>query len=295
VSWFGVAKSRGEEIRYFLGVSVWNFAGDLIAKALLASDVVVLGLVVSTANVTTYVLTGYAAQMVVGVITLALRGLTPGLGGVLGEGRLEKAAAVRREMLAVCWLLVAAGGSSILLWNRSFLHLWVGSENYAGQGVNLLIVLLMVQTVFIRADGYVIDSTLRLRRRVLLSGAAGLVSVALMGILVWPLGTVGLCLGSLMGRLIQTVSYPVVAAECLGRRRVVRPAWVLRPALVMTVLFSGSAYLGGQVLVSGRGVWACGAVSSFAGISGVALWTGLASDSRRELVKRFRVLLSARS
>src|SRR5439155_13242185 len=62
VAWFGVAMPGWPEMRSFFGLSVWKFAGDLVAKLLLASDVVILGLLSTTAMVTTYVLTGYACS-----------------------------------------------------------------------------------------------------------------------------------------------------------------------------------------------------------------------------------------
>ena len=70
-------------------------------------------------------------------------------------------------------------GALVLLWNRSFIGLWVGPEHYAGLLVDLLIVAITVQTVFIRTDAYVIDATLRPRQRVLVSALAAVLSIGL--------------------------------------------------------------------------------------------------------------------
>ena len=64
----------------------------------------------------------------------------------------QKAFALRNELLAVTWLFATTIGAAILLWNRSFLTLWVGPGNYAGPWVNLLIVCTMAQTAFVRSD-----------------------------------------------------------------------------------------------------------------------------------------------
>src|SRR5207237_10040880 len=124
-------------------------------------DLILLGVATQSSTVTTYVPNGYAAQATVGVLSLALGALTPGLGGVVGQKQHERAARLRREMLTIGWLAVTAIGSTILLWNRSFVHLWVGAAYDAGFWVNFLLVLILVQTVFIRADAYVIDTTLQ--------------------------------------------------------------------------------------------------------------------------------------
>src|SRR5439155_156669 len=81
---------------------------------------------------------------------LAAGGAIPGIGGVIGRRQYDKAAGLRYELLAVTWLFATAVGGTILLWNRSFLGLWVGSENYAGPVIDLLIVLVMTQTTIIR-------------------------------------------------------------------------------------------------------------------------------------------------
>src|SRR5260221_12930245 len=110
--------------------------------------------------------------MAVNVHVLAAGGAIPGIGGVIGLRQDEKAVGLRSELLSVTWLFAATVGVTILLWNRSFLGLWVGSQNYAGTWVNLLIVFVMAQTAFVRSDAYVIDSALQLRQRVLVTVAA---------------------------------------------------------------------------------------------------------------------------
>ena len=59
-------------------------------------------------------------------------------------------------------------GTSILLWNRSFIGLWVGADRYSGSFPHSLIVIGVIQLVFIRSDANIIDLTLRLSQKVLL-------------------------------------------------------------------------------------------------------------------------------
>jgi O-antigen/teichoic acid export membrane protein len=152
VPWFGVERPRPAEINALLTMSVWIAAGDLVAKLLLASDVLVLGMILSATSVTTYVLTGYAARLAVNLYSLAADAAMPGIAGIIGAQSYSRAALLRRELLAVTCVFVAAAGATMLLWNRSFVQLWVGSENYGGAWTNLLLVLIAVQTAFIRPD-----------------------------------------------------------------------------------------------------------------------------------------------
>src|SRR4051812_42365939 len=258
VSWFGVERPSRGEVRTLLTMSLWIAAGDLVAKLLLASDVLVLGMVLSAGTVTTYVLTGYAARLAVNLYTLAADAAMPGMAGIIGGQSYHRAAMLRRELLAVTSVFVAAAGATILLWNRSFVHLWVGSENYAGTGTNLLLVLVVVQTAFIRCDAYLIDAALQPGRRVRVSLIAAATTLSLTVLLTWHLGMVGLCLGILSGRATQMVWYPELVRECLARVPELSLAWLVRPLTVMGILFVAASYLGQDLIVDTWLTWAAG-------------------------------------
>src|SRR5262249_19729655 len=191
-------------------------AGDAIAKVMLASDVIVLGAVLAPALVTTYALTGYAARTAIGIHVFAAGAAIPGLGSLLWHGQMEGAAYARRQLQALTWLFTSVVGATILMWNHSFLALWVGQGNYAGVWVDLLIVLGATQTAFIRTDAYVIDATLRPRLRVMLGAVAAVLSIGLSILLTRSFGILGLCVGVVAGRAVQTVAYPLMVRTSLG-------------------------------------------------------------------------------
>src|SRR5205814_4003699 len=115
-------------------------------------------------------------------------------------------------------LVVAGIAATILAWNPSFLSLWVGRQHYAGPWVDLLIVVIAVQTAFIRTDAYIIDAALRPRPRVLVGAAAMATTIALAVPLTRALGIAGLCLGLLAGRAVQSVGYPILVRSCFQQR-----------------------------------------------------------------------------
>jgi Na+-driven multidrug efflux pump len=127
---------------------------------MLASDLVILGILASAEIVTHYSLSKYIPEALMTLVGVLVFGAAPGLGGIIGRGDLKKAAQVRNEIMVFTWLVVTAGGSTILLWNESFLRLLVGPEHYVGSLPALLIVIMVVQFVFIRNDSSVIDLTL---------------------------------------------------------------------------------------------------------------------------------------
>lgn len=294
VGWFGIARPQPAEVRALFGMSLWLAGGDLIAKLLLASDVLILGMVVSATAVTSYVLTGYAARLAVNLHVLSTDGAMPGLASVIGRGDHDRAAVVREELLALTWVFATVAGATILLWNRSFLALWVGAENYAGYWPNLLIVLIALQTSFIRADAYILDAALRPRARVQVGAVSAAVTLAASVLLTRGYGVVGLCLGVLAGRAIQSVAYPLLVRECLGQSRGWRPWSILRAGAVTGVLYLGAARLGEELLVTGWPLWTGGVLLTATLLLGVAFSTGLSAASREAVVRRVRSLASGR-
>jgi O-antigen/teichoic acid export membrane protein len=292
VKWFGAARPHLHEVKSLFGMSVWLSAGNVVSKIGLASDVVILGAVAEPALVATYVLTGYAARVATGMHVLTASAAVPGLGGLLGAGELERARQARAELLLLTWLYVTAIGTTILLWNRAFLSLWVGGENYADGMVNLLIVLVAVQTAFVRVDAYIIDASLRPRKRVLVGALAALVTVGLSIVFTRAYGLVGLCVAILVGRSVQTLAYPLLARTSLGRVRSSLGALdTARLVLVTALLFTSAAVLGDRITPGGWVAWTAGVAASVLLISALALLLGLSGSARTVVMRRVQILL----
>jgi O-antigen/teichoic acid export membrane protein len=286
VPWFGIERPTRDQVSTLLQMSLWIAVGDAVAKLLLASDVLVLGMVLSPAVVTTYVLTGYAPLLAVNLHSLAADSVMPGVAGIIGDRRYARAAVLRRELLAVTILFAAAAGSAVLLWNRSFVSLWVGSDNYAGVWTNLLLVLIAAQTGFIRCDSYIIDAALQPGWRVRVSTVAAFVALGLSIVLTHSLGTIGLCLGILIGRGLQSIWYPLLVRKCLHRAPELSGSWLLRPLATMGALFALCAYAGEHLLVRHWMLWGLAVVSTLLLAAAVMLFGGLPAEVRAPILVR---------
>jgi O-antigen/teichoic acid export membrane protein len=293
VRWFGVARPSRADVMPLLSMSAWLTVGEAVAKLLLACDVIILGWVVSPAVVTTYVLTGYAARTAIGIHVFAAGAAMPGLGGLIGRGEQDRAAVVRRELLTLTWLFATTVGVTILCWNRAFLGLWVGQQNYGGPWLDLLIILTAVQTVFIRTDAYVIDAALRPRPRVLAGAGAALVTIALAVPLTRVYGAVGLCIGLLCGRAVQSAAYPLLVRDSLGGRGEPRRGEAARLAVVTVLLFAAALWIGQRLRTSHWVVWGAGVALTAALAFLTALFVGPSSDVRRLVLTRLRALRPA--
>lgn len=303
VPWFGVARPSSGAMRRLLGLSWWFLAWDLVMQLMMASDVVVLGLLKSVESVTSYSLTKYAPETLVSVVAIVVFGIIPGLGGVIGSGDLQKAARVRNEIMSLTWLVVTVMGSSVLLWNRFFIGLWVGIGQYAGAVPDLLIVVVAVQFALIRTDAAIIDLTLRLERKVLMGALSVALALAVSGVLVgyFRLGVVGLSLGLIAGRSILSVGYPLLIGRFLGTPLSSQLRSVLRPALVTMLLFAtacGLDSLAPVYTLSGVRGWAVFFLSASV-TAGVVLLlafcAGLSGRQRRSILQRIRMAVTRAS
>ncbi len=299
-SWFKVSVPSFRQVRQFLGLSFWFQGWNLVMNLLTASDVVILGILVSAEAVTDYSLSKYAPETLISIIAMMVFGMAPGLGGIIGAGQVKKAADIRGEIMALTWLAATALGATILAWNRPFLALWVGPGHYVGPWPALLIILVVTQFVLIRSDAVIIDLSLNLRRKVLIGLVSAAVAIVVSGVLVgyFKLGLIGLCLGVIAGRMLLSVEYPLIVGRFLGVAPASQLRSCLRPALVTAVLYASASWLGSAISVggpAGLGKWlgfAGGAGITAAAFLGLSFYWGLSGHRRRTLLLRLRAVLS---
>ena len=295
IPWFGIAKPSAQAIRGFLRLSGWFLVWTLVMRLMRASDVVILGFFDSAELVTSYTLTKYVPETIINLVAIVVFGITPGLGGIIGSGNLTKATRVRSEIMTFTWLLVTAMGATILLWNPSFVRLWVGAEYNMGPIPTLLIILMIMQFVLIRNDANIIDLTLDLRHKVLTGLLSATVALVFAGILIGPfkLGIIGLGVGFIVGRSILSFSYPWLVGRLLGVSLYSQLKSVLRPILITILLFwlvlslddflAANTWLG---LIFGSGV-TVGVVSL------LAFYSGLSGNQRHRILQRGQHLLKS--
>lgn len=237
--WFGVRFPPFRETRAFLGLSFWFMIWNLVMTLMISSDVIILGLYDSVQQAGDYALTKYAPETTIMIVAMIVFGVTPGLGGIIGSGDRRRAARVRGEIMSMTWLLVTALCTTVLLWNRVFIGLWVGDRHYLGTLATLLIVLVVTQFVFIRNDANIIDLTLKLPIKVSLGFFSAALGIILGAILIgrYDQGVIGLSIGLLVGRSVLSVAYPAMIGRFLGVPLRSQVFGVVRPATVTAALF----------------------------------------------------------
>jgi O-antigen/teichoic acid export membrane protein len=208
VPWFGFGKTDKTKIFSYGKLSGWFMATMLANMMLFHSEKILLGYLVGPELVTVYVLTLFTSAAMKSMVDAIISGVVPGIGNFFGKGQFDKIKISKKLINSLIWWCTFAVGTSILLYNQSFLQLWVGEDKYAGNLENLLIALIAIQYIFFSTTGNFINVTLDLKMKVLLIGMGALITIGLAFILVKPLGILGMCISILIGRMVLTIGFP---------------------------------------------------------------------------------------
>ncbi|MBE9067126.1 hypothetical protein IQ260_10710 [Leptolyngbya cf. ectocarpi LEGE 11479] len=288
ISWVGILKPSLDNVRNFFGLSGWFMIWKFVTQFMMTGDIIVLGICDSPEAVTTDSLTKYIPDTLTQLVAIVVFSITPGLGGIIGSRQLEKAAKVRNEIMAFTWLLTTTLGATILIWNKSFVQLWVGPKYDAGSIPTLMIVVMLTQLAFILNDANIIDITLRVKSKVLLGALAATLSMISAGLLLsyFQAGIIGLCIGFIISRLILSIGYPWIVGRFLGVSFSSQIKSVLRPAVISVLILTIGWQLRDVLAASN---WL--GLILFGGITGVsvllvAFYAGLSVNQQRHLWKR---------
>lgn len=293
VPWAGIRRPTRAALAGFLGLSGWFVVWKLVMQGMLAGDVLVLGVVGSVESVTVYTMTSFAPGAILALTRLLIAGVAPGLGGLVGAEDREGAARVRGELNDATWLAVLTSGATLLIWNRSFVEIWVGASRYAGAFPTLLIVLMVIQFALIRNEAGIIDLTLSIRGKTLLGLLAAAVSLVLGALFVGPIdgGIAGLCLGVMAGRGILTVAYPYRIGRLFGLSWARQLRAALRPGLTTAAILALAYPLAGVARATGWPMLILGAAATAPAIGALAFFLGLPAEGRQALLRRFRKVI----
>jgi O-antigen/teichoic acid export membrane protein len=240
IVWFGIKRPERKEIKVFFNFSSWVLSWSFIAKFLLGSEVLLLGIMIGPEIISKYSFTSYAAITGVSLAAVLMSSMTPGLGKLFGSNEYEKCRSVVNKIRELVFAFSIFFGSVILLLNKSFVCLWEGEEIFLGSFENLVIVILMIQLILIRNEGFLIDLGLKLRVKVVF----GLSSV----VIIFFLAYIGfffvsekiwiILLSIFLGRLLLSFAFPFLVGRILKKKTLMIPLKNLIVAFLLIVLTS---------------------------------------------------------
>ena len=251
ISWIGVEWPSLQEVRSYFSLNWWYMGWLIVYQLFLSSDLVILGLLTTPDQVAIYSLNKYAPEVAISLIIMMLSGVLPGMGVFIGGKEFDRVRSLRGELFSLIWMVGLAIASVAVIWNRSFVTLWVGGDRYAGNLLTLLITIKVFQFILLITDAAILDLTLDMKAKVIF-GAISLISsfaLSILAISVFHLGTTGLVLAYLIGQSILMFAYPWIVLRYLGIK--VSRQWLMfaRPLGISAAVFAISIFLGSKVLI----------------------------------------------
>lgn len=270
VPWWGVARPTRSDLRRVFGYSVWTLGSVVVDKLLLASELIVISIMVGATAVTRYTFTTYVTQFVLSIALVTASGFAPRLGSQLGAAELGCAAERTRTVRHLVTGIAVLGCSAALAFNAVFVTVWAGPDQFLGATLNTLLVICGLQQALIRMDGQVLDLTMRIAQKVRV-GLVGTVVAIVAGCTTFA-GTDDLAtalVAVIVVRLVVSVSYPIFVARSIPGSAV--PARTVLIALALLGLSLGvGAILPGTGFAETAGIGLLWLV-----LAGAAAWFGL--------------------
>ena len=248
VGWFGFGKTNFSQLLNF-GKLSGLFMVYASIKLLTKSDKIILGIIAGPVLVTMYAITKFTSLAVQGLVTNIVYGIFPGIGRIIGKKEYGKVGIVREQIMLLSWITGTAIGSVIIIFNESFVGLWVGDEHFAGIIANTLIVIMVLQNLLINIDSSIIHITLNIRMNVFLTFLATLISILLSLILINRYGIVGLCISLIAGRLVLSIGLPLVVNNIINHNTKFSRNKIIIPFLVSIAVFGTSYILADRIII----------------------------------------------
>jgi O-antigen/teichoic acid export membrane protein len=270
VHWWGISRPTKPDLRRVLGFSAWTLGWVVVDRLFLASELIVISVMVGAVAVAQYTFTTYAMQFVLAIALVTASGFTPMLGSQLGASDFSAAAERARSVRHLVIGIAVLGSGAMLAFNGAFVTIWVGAEQYLGTTINALLVVCGLQLALIRMDGQILDVTMRIAPKVvvgLISSVGGVVAGCLGFALTHDLAVA--LVAVIVLRLGSNVAYPLFVARSIPLSAVPwRPVILAGAVLVLSFGIGPVVQSGAQPVKAGLAVgWVL--------LIGAAAWCGL--------------------
>ncbi len=179
VPWLGVSRPRTDEVGSCIRLSVWSALNSLGGMLFSAADAILVGILFGSRAVAVYLTTGALIRFAFGPLQQALASGNSGIGYLAGSAQWIRIERIRQEQLSFAALGMAVLGAITLLFNESFVSLWVGRELYADLRLTGSLALLAFMRQMVNMESISLDAILKLRGKTISTLAWGSVGVAL--------------------------------------------------------------------------------------------------------------------
>ncbi|MCK4809720.1 MAG: oligosaccharide flippase family protein [Candidatus Omnitrophica bacterium] len=190
---------------------LWSFGGYFqlgrIANTVaLSTDAILIAAILGAAKVPAYTFTSKLAVLV--SVSLASKlpvALFPALSQMYARGEIGKVRSILIRLAGYSTRMAAVFGVFLVIGNRKFISLWVGSDFFGGDILNIIFVSWVFLDSLYRGTGTVIQASGDLRKWSMVSIIEALLNIGISLVLVRTLGLIGIALGTTISRTVSGI------------------------------------------------------------------------------------------
>lgn len=190
-----------EHLRRGLWVHI-NQIGQILLSG---TDILIIGRLFGPAAVVPYVITGKLVLLLGQQPGLLIQTAGPALSQLRGTGDRKRIGEVCGALALGVIVLSGAVFCVVAAVNQDFVSVWVGSEQYAGTALTMLLLATMLMRHWNVTVAYSVFAFGHERRLALTGLSDGLVTFGFAFTLIWLLGPIGAPIGSLIGVLVVSL------------------------------------------------------------------------------------------
>lgn len=191
-------------VKKYLSLSLYNYSarfGKIVTNSM---DAVLISRFIDQTTVASYALTLRGPQMGAQLVGLPVGAFRPAIAHVVGDGNLEKSRFFSIRLIRFVIWMMGLLFIGVVLFNSSFVTLWVGAELFAGEKVSLLIGLLIFLKVWVTSTGMISFSLGNIKSNSLVDLMTAVVMLPLMIIGTAQFGLLGLVFAQISAYLLTS-------------------------------------------------------------------------------------------
>jgi O-antigen/teichoic acid export membrane protein len=144
-------------------VSSWWFFGVLSAMIIYSSDNLVIGRIMGPGKITAYALTIQLSVLLRDRLYVFNNSALPAIGQLFGENNFVRLRELYLKVQPLVWSVAAISFGFVILFNRDFMSIWVGSEYFLGNKINLLVSSYLFITLIFHSSSILISASLEVK------------------------------------------------------------------------------------------------------------------------------------
>ena len=189
--------------------SLWTFGGYFqfgrIANTIsLSTDAILIAVLLGASAVPTYSFTSKLVMLVgASLISKVPIALFPALSQMYSTGETAKIRGCFVRLSALSIRIAVVFGVFLFIANREFINLWVGSDFYGGDILNIVFISWLLIDSLHRGTGVVIQASGNLRNWSIMCMIEALLNIGFSLALAIPLGLIGIALGTTISRTLS--------------------------------------------------------------------------------------------